>query len=118
MQTFDKVRLLYILFEHAFTECDTTSSIFNFGKTSTLSKIQQNTKRRELADNFYIHDIDPLEIWRATVKFFELLHSSTLNLSQVCEQKYQNLLVSNQSNIQPAMLPPSPRAIFHHVSTL
>ena len=83
MQTFDKVNLQYILFENAFTGCHITSSIFNFGKTSILSKIQQNTKLSELSDKFYIDDTESLEIGNTTMKLFEFLHSFT-KISQSC----------------------------------
>ena len=44
-------------------------------KYQFLSKIQPNTKLRELSDKLRIGDIDPLEIGHTTVKVFELLHN-------------------------------------------
>lgn len=72
---------------------DITSLIFTFGKTSVLPKIQQNTKLRKLADKLYVDDINLLEIGHKTVKFFELLNSLTLKLSQLRRQNH-NLAVS------------------------
>ncbi len=36
----DPLHLKYILFAHAFTGCDTTSSIYNFGKIAILTKLK------------------------------------------------------------------------------
>ena len=42
METFDKVTLQHTLFGHAFAVCDTTSSIFDFGKTNGTCRPLRN----------------------------------------------------------------------------
>ena len=53
------------------------------------------------------------EIENASIRVFELLYSTTFNLQQI-KQKYDTMAASDRSKIDPALLPPSPRAAFFH----
>ena len=54
------------------------------------------------------------EIGNASIQVFELLYSTTFNLPQTRKQKYDTMAASDRSKIDPALLPPSPRAAFFH----
>ena len=76
----DTIHVQFILFAHAFSGCDTTSIIHKFGKTSILSKLKNSCDLRQVAEQFYLDDMDPQDIGNATVRLFELLHSPTSTL--------------------------------------
>ena len=54
------------------------------------------------------------DIGNATIRFFELLHSASSTLQQIRKQKYNDLVAADCSNVDPALLPPSPKGVFHH----
>ena len=47
-----KEHLEHLLFAHAFTRCDTTSQIHNFGKNSIFGKLKKSSARRKLPKMF------------------------------------------------------------------
>jgi hypothetical protein len=102
-----------VLFAHAFTGCDTTSAIHNFGKTSIFRKLEAEDLC-SAASTFYEDDKSPDEIGNASIRFFQLLHSSTLHLQQIRKQKYEEMITSDRAHIDPSVLPPSPRAAYYH----
>ncbi|CAK8688755.1 unnamed protein product [Clavelina lepadiformis] len=109
----DVIVLEYLLFAHAFTGCDTTSAVHKFGKISVFEKLKSSSLRN-VADVFYEDDVSPDQVGRASIRFFELLNSSTYTLSQIRKQKYEEMVMSNRSHVDPALLPPSPRTAYHH----
>ena len=56
------------------------------------------------------------EIGNASIQVFELLYSATFNLQQIRKQKYDTMVASYPSKIDPALLPPSPWVAFFHGS--
>ena len=110
----NKVHIKYILFAHTFTGCDTTSIIHKFGKTSILSKLKNSCELQQIADQFCLEDMDCQDIGSAAVRVFELLNSPTCTLQQIRRQKYDAMVAADRSKIDPALLPPSPRAAFYH----
>ena len=108
-----KVDLQFLLFCHAFTGCDTTSAIHNFGKTSIFKKLQGSSKLQKLAREFYKEN-SPEKIGHFTINFFELLNSKSDDLATIRKIKYQQMIISDRSKIDPSILPPSPRAAFFH----
>ena len=85
----DKVHIENILFAHAFTGCDTTSSIYRFGKPKILSKLKNSSEVKQIVEQFYISDLTPENVGKAVIQFFELLHSSTNTLQQIRRKKYE-----------------------------
>lgn len=63
---------------------------------------------------FHQEQEHPEEIGNAAIRFFEFLHSSSYNLSQIRKQKYEEMVMSDRSKIDPSLLPPSPRAAYYH----
>lgn len=102
-----------ILFAHAFTGCDTTSAVHMLGKTTILKKIHDSPALKLIALQYYKEHTPP-EIGAATVQFFELLHSSSDSLPAIRKMKYEQMVLSDRANIDPSLLPPTPRAAYYH----
>ncbi|KAG1667386.1 hypothetical protein GQR58_018489 [Nymphon striatum] len=109
----DDVVLTYLLFSHAFTGCDTTSVIHMFEKISISNKLK-SLVFRTTASRLYYEDLSPEEVGSASIQLFELMHFSTHHLKQIRKHKYEELILSNRTHIDPAILPPSPRAAYFH----
>eukprot|EP00111_Clytia_hemisphaerica_P021628 TCONS_00063617-protein len=103
----------FLLFAHAFTGCDTTSAIHNFGKTSIFNKVNDSPAIQSIISEFYKEN-SPEIIGNATICLFELLHSVNDTLPTIRKKKYEQMVSSNRSVIDPSMLPPSPRAAYYH----
>eukprot|EP00794_Sanderia_malayensis_P008462 gene8462-9369_t len=113
IEKFDDDIVDCLLFAHAFTGCDTTSAIHMFGKTVIFRKLQTSALLKSIAANFYV-DQSPQEIGNVCIRFFELLHLSSDSLPQIRKTKYEQMVMSDRSNVDPSLLPPSPRAAFYH----
>ena len=86
----DKVHIENLLFAHAFTGCDTTSSIYKFGKTKILVNIKKDSgELKNIVEKFYTRDLTPENIGKEAIKFFELLYSPTDTLQQSRIKKYE-----------------------------
>ena len=109
----DDIVLTNLLFCHAFRGCDTTSAIHNFGKISIFTQLKSK-KLKTAAAIFYCDNLSPEEIGSVSIQFFELMHSATRNLKQIRKHKYEEIISSNRTHIDPAILPPSPRAAYFH----
>ena len=103
-----------LLFAHALTGCDTTSGIYKFGKTSIFKRLQSCRALLQLAAEFYKDNLSPEDVGNTTIRFFERLHSKNSTLAECRKQKYNEMVLSDKSRIDPSNLPPSPRAAFHH----
>ena len=107
----DKISVEFILFAHAFTGCDTTSAIHMLGKKSIYLKMESSETLRNIAKQFYIC---LRKCSNASIHFFEELYSPGSSLQQIRKQKYNDMVASNRLSIDPALLPPSPRAAYFH----
>ena len=114
IKALDNSVIEYILFAHAFCGSDTTSVIYNFGKTSILSKLMRNCDLRSIAEQFYTDEMSPNEVGELSIRFFEQIHSPTSTLQQIRKQKYDDMVSTDRTKIDPALLPPSPRAAYYH----
>ena len=72
------------------------------------------SKDLHLSEQFYQASATVNEIGNASIRVFELLYSSTFNLQQIRKQKYDTMATSYRSEIDPALLPPSPMAAFFY----
>ena len=95
--------LEHLLFRHAFTGCDTTSQIHNFGKKSIFSKLKMSKDLQHLSEQFYQASATVNEIGNASIRVFELLYSTNFNLQQIRNQKYDTMAASDRSKIDPAL---------------
>ena len=98
--------LPYLLFAHAFTDCDTTSSIYRFGETSIFKNLENSKRLRNIANIFYKDGQNPQAIGTVAISFFEALHSSSLSLPEIPKKKYDCMTMESLSNIDPSVLPP------------
>ena len=104
-----------MILAHASTGCDTTSAIYKFSKIAILKKIQDSDHLKNLAAEFYNNKRLPVDIGNTVIRFFECLYSSTgSTFAQSRKKKYDEMVISNRSAIDPSILPPSPRAAFFH----
>ena len=69
---------------------------------------------QHLSKQFYQNSATVKEIGNASIRVFELLHSTSSNLQQTRKQKYDTMVTSNCSEIDPALLSSSPRGAFFH----
>ena len=65
----------YLLFAHAFTGCDTTSALHNFGKTSIFKNLKDSVALTNIGDVFYEEFKAPEEIGNACIYFFKRMYS-------------------------------------------
>ena len=84
------------------------------GEKSIFGKLKKSSGLQETFKTFYSNNVTVSEIGNAAPQFFELLHSPTFALLKIRKQKYDATFVSDRSKIDPALLPPSPRAAFYH----
>ena len=114
LENLDKIAVKFILFAHAFTGWDTTSAIYMLGKRSILLKMESSETLRNIAKQFYVDSLLPESVGNASIRFFEELYSPCSSLQQIRKQKYNGMVASNRLSIDPALLPPSPRAAYFH----
>ena len=71
----NQVIVIFVLFAHAFTGCDSTSAIHNFRKQSIFSKLVAPNNLRRIAQQFFLDNHSPERIGNASICFFEELYS-------------------------------------------
>ena len=59
--------LEHVLFCHAFTGCNTTSKIYNFGKKSIFSKVKMSKDLQHLSKQFYQNSVPVNETGNASI---------------------------------------------------
>ena len=104
-----------ILFIHAWSGCDTTSSTFGHSKTKLMKALAKDHSIQEIAGNFCSADtqdkVGELGIDLFTLLFGEACKERTL--TTICFHKYQTMIA--QSNIlEPQRMPPTIRAAYFH----
>ena len=109
----------FILFAHAYCGSDTTSAIYNYGKVLILEKLKTSEKLRALAKTFYKSDASTHEIGEASIEIMGILFSNRKtpadwNLAQIRRFKYDELVSSTKTLVDPARLPPTERASYFH----
>ena len=87
--------------------------IHKFGKTGLFKKLSTSSALRKTAATFYEDKLSE-EVGNACIRFFELLHSPSESLPQIRITKYEQMVTSDCSAIDPSLLPPSPRVAFYH----
>ena len=88
-------------------------SLFKDGVMRTAGKSALKPFLKSIVLKFY-EENSPEAIGNAAVRFFELLHSPSDSLSAIRKTKYEQIVLSDRANIDPSMLPPSPRAAYFH----
>ena len=104
----------YLLFPHAFTGCDTTSAIHNFGKTSIFKKLKDSATLTNIEDVCYEEFKTPGKIDNACIHFYERIYSPSDQLPQTRKRRYDEMVRTDRPKIDPSLLPPSPGAAYYH----
>ena len=101
-----------MLIAHTFTGCDTTSTIYEIGKIAIFKKIHDSNHLKNVAAEFYNNNKLLEDIGSTAINSFECLYSSTGSTLAQSRKKNYEMVMPNCSNIDPSILPPSPRAPF------
>ena len=104
----------HLLFLHALTGCDTTSSPYSIGKKTALAKFKNNLELRE-ASQIFTASSDIEAIQKAGEKALVILYGgSDESLDELRYKKYLRKVVTQKKAVQPYMLPPTCAAAKHH----
>lgn len=105
----------HTLFLHAFSGCDTTSSLFNQGKTKFCTLIAKNRAVHEIIELFNQQDATPEEIAEAGVRFLVALYGGNMDKESLEEIRFQRFATSTlKSKFNLASLPPTKDAAQFH----
>ena len=100
-----------MLFGHTMAGCDTTSAIFNFGKTTIFSKLEKSRELRVIVQKFYSDNVTPEEIGGCTEDSFRNMFSTVKGQTPAGIQWFHP---GNRKAIEPAFLPPTARSVHFH----
>ena len=102
------------MFAHAFTRCDTTSAVHNFGKTSIFKKLKDSVALTNIGNFFYVEFEAPVVIGNACIHLFEKMYSPSDQLPQTRKRRYDEIVGTDRGKIEPSLLTPSPRAASYY----
>ena len=91
-----------------------TSAIHNFGKQAIFPKLGASNKLQQIVQQFFLDNISPETIGNTSICCFEELYFRGSSLQQFRKIKYHKMVSSDRASIDPALLPPSPRAAYYH----
>ena len=95
------------LFLHVFSGCDTTSSIFNQGKTKFYSLVQKTAGLSATISIFKGQDARPEYIAEAEVRFLVALYGGNMEEEALEEVRYEHFVkFTTKSKFNLASLPP------------
>lgn len=106
-----------ILFVHALLGCDTTSSIYGFGKGVALHKIKTDALFREQADVFNCAVATKEEVVEAGEKALLCLYNNKLtdeSLNSLRYTRFCQKVATGKSFLQRESLPPTSSAATYH----
>lgn len=103
-----------LLFAHAFTGCDTVSSIFNKGKHSLLNLIQKDSTLKSEVDKFYNSRSLVDEIKEAGERIMLKLFGATDESINQCRIDRFLVSVTKSKAVNLATLPPTASATHQH----
>lgn len=99
-----------LLFAHAFTDCDSVSSIFGKGKQSLLNLIQKESTLRWDVQKFYEPQSTVEDNKEAGERIMLKLFGSNLNFINQCKIVRFSVSVINTKTVNLATLPPTASA--------
>ena len=116
-QLLDPIIARHLLPIHAWTGCDTTSAIYNVGKTSILKKVSRSPELQAACSVMTDPRATPEYVHRAGCDMFIILNGSqpgNMTLNKLRYQKYMQLLVNGKSILKPETLRPTEDAAYFH----
>ena len=107
---------ILILFIHAWSGCDTTSSMYGLGKTSIMKKLQNSNHLREISLLFGCEGAKQTQIAQAGLAVFASCYGGKIgdSLDSLRYEKYMSMIATNTMKIDPQRLPPTERAAYFH----
>ena len=105
-----------LLFIHAFSGCDTTSSMFGIGKGTSFRKLIGNEQLKDISHTFTSYDTPKEEIELAGEKAMIVLYNGDLT-KDINSHRYKVLIskvTAAQSFVQPQRLTPTKAATKYH----
>ena len=103
----------FLLLLHAFTGCDTVSSIYGFSKEKLFESITSTTAMNNLLDVFYNDKSSNKEIQSAGICIFQYIYKSYgVPLSRTRHQRYNKQ--AKAGVIRPESLPPTDSSAEQH----
>ena len=105
-----------ILFIHARSGCDTTSSIYGLGKMSIMKKLQKSKHLIEICSLFGTDGATQAQISEAGLSLFAVCYGGNAggSLNYLRYEKYMNMFATSMSKIEPQRLPPTERVEYFH----
>ena len=106
----------HILFLHALLGCDTTSRLYNIGKSTILKKFKAKTILHHSAKIFNYPNSTAKEIKFAGEKALVNIYNGKSNesLNTLCYRRYCEKLATNTTQVEPRTLPPTSAAAKFH----
>ena len=104
----------YLPFIHAWSGCDTTSSIFNKGKPSFLNLVKKSVVLREAGRVFYSLSSTKDGIAEVGYTIFKLLYGGKSEDSLNKLRYFKYLDMAYKGIIEPEKLPPTQRTAYFH----
>ncbi|XP_066924439.1 uncharacterized protein [Clytia hemisphaerica] len=104
----------HLLFIHAWSGCDSTSAIYNKGKTSFLNLVRKSKKMQSAAEIMTNTWTEKSKIGEVSISIFVDLYGGKdrSSLRQLRYTKYKQML--SDGLIEPEKLPPSERSAYYH----
>ncbi|GBP42650.1 hypothetical protein EVAR_87201_1 [Eumeta japonica] len=104
----------FILFAHAFSGCDTVSSVFQKGKGRLLQLLEDDLEAQKLAEIFYKKDSLLKDIEKAGEKIMLKLYKSQHSSLNKCRVDRFSVVATKSSAFNLALLPPTSGATYQH----
>ena len=104
----------HLLFIHAWSGCDTTSSIFGKGKAFAVKKLRKSLQLRECSRVITSIESTPKEVGNAAITAFKIFYNSStrLPLEKIRYHIYAEL--AGNGVIEPEKLPPTEDTAHYH----
>lgn len=105
-----------ILFLHAFSGCDTTSCLFNVGKSRFITTLQKHPELQSVVKIFQHKHVDPEELVSAGERFLVALYGGDKQEDSLNTLRYKRFAKSvTKTKFNLASLPPTRNAAKQHI---
>ena len=111
-----RIKTLHILFIHAWSGFDTTSTTYGHGKTTALKKIMESAEVQQISSLMYDPEATVEQIVKAGVRLFPLLYGgkAAVSLNSLRYAKYMEMVSTSKRAVDPQKPPPTERAAYFH----
>ena len=111
-----QILVSHLLFIHVWNGCDTTSAIFNQGKTAILRKLEKSEEDQGISRLFNCSNVTQEQLAKAGLRLLVSMYQgkSEDSLNRRRYARYMHLVSDSVSKIKPEILPPKERAAHFH----